>query len=53
MNMSRAEIEKHIKEMERDIKNEPKYSQRWIFLAVTINHYRDKIGKPELKKYTW
>lgn len=53
MKRSRAENEALIKAAEEAIKDEPKYTKRWVFLASVINGTRKEIGKPELKKYTW
>lgn len=53
MKRTRAENEALIRAAEEEIKNEPKYTKRWVFLAATINRARKEIGKKELKKYTW
>lgn len=51
MSTSRKEAEARIKELEKEISKEPRFSKRWVFLATTINRYSKQIGKPA--KYTW
>lgn len=51
MRMSTEEIKKHIAELQKEIKNEERFSKRWTFLAATINRYSKEIGKKA--PYTW
>lgn len=51
MRMSREEIKKQIAELQKEIKNEERFSKRWTFLAATINRYSKEIGKKA--PYTW
>ncbi len=51
--MSKKELLKAIREMEETIKEENKYSKRWVFLAATINRYRKLAGLKEDARYTW
>lgn len=51
MKNNREEIKKTIARLEKEIKQEQRFSKRWTFLAATINRYNKELGKPA--KYTW
>ncbi len=54
-NLSKAEINKRINRLEKDLKEEQaangEFTKRSVFLMATINLYLKQLGKSE--KYNW